>query len=118
MYYQIHDLIGKTFTEVREANDGVQFIGENGSYSLHHQQSCCESVYLEDVCGDLSDLEGTPILDAAEVSNGDEPPLNKYDESYTWTFYRLSTIKGTVTLRFYGSSNGYYSESVDLYGLN
>ena len=74
-----------------------------------------------DIVGDLKDLIGSPILLAEEVSfEHDDPPdapLDKIDkeyrDSFSWTFYKLSTLNGSVTIRWYGESNGYYSESVD-----
>lgn len=119
------DLVGKTFVKVehrantgRYENEAIVFHMEDGSnYVLTHEQDCCESVYLEDMEGELSYLENTPILYAEEV-DGVTPAIEDGDyvpESFTWTFYKISTIKGTVDLRWYGESNGYYSESVDLY---
>ena len=67
---------------------------------------------IEDVEGQLEDLEGVPLLLAEEYSE-DRGPLGEYDDSYTWTFYKFATRKGYVTVRWYGTSNGYYSESVD-----
>jgi hypothetical protein len=107
------DLIGKTFVEVKNDNyDELVFKLKDGSgYKFYHSQDCCESVSIEDIIGDLSDLCGSPIIEAEEISS--EPPRQEYNhESCTWTFYRFSTVKGTVTVRWLGISNGYYSESV------
>lgn len=109
---ELSDIIGKTMTSVVNNDDEIIFSANDGSiYKMHHLQDCCESVYVEDVAGDLSDLVGSPILQAEEVSSGDEP-APAHADSYTWTFYKLATIKGSVTIRWLGESNGYYSESV------
>ena len=118
--YHISELIGKTITQISGLNEDsqkVRFITDHGDFLMYHRQDCCESVTVEDVCGDVSDLISTPILMAEERTNSGTDPLPVYgdDYSFTWTFYELRTIKGSVTIRWYGSSNGYYSESVGFY---
>jgi hypothetical protein len=107
-------MIGKVMTSVvaDRGNDVMTFTSECGkTFRFLHHQDCCESVVIEDVCGDVDDLVGSPILQAEEVSNADAPVLEGY-ESYTWTFYKYATAKGSVTVRWLGSSNGYYGEGV------
>lgn len=116
---KFEELKGKTITKIegmKKDSIYIEFFCSDGTkYVMEHIQDCCESVYVEDVCGDAEDLLNSPILLAEEVQNADGPALNKYDESWTWTFYKIATIKGTVTLRWYGASNGYYSEEVDFH---
>ncbi len=104
-------LVGKTLAEVRRSGDEELFFTtqEGETFKMYHSQDCCESVYIEDIEGDLDSLVGNHIL-VAEVASKDDPEAS---ESGTWTFYKLATIKGHVDIRWYGSSNGYYSESVD-----
>lgn len=113
----IGDLIGKTLASVtQEGNDEIVFVASSGErWKMFHQQDCCESVSIEDVNGDLQDLVGSPIIMAEEIDNYDPAPRG--EDSFTWTFYKLATAKGYVTIRWYGSSNGYYSESVDFLKL-
>ena len=112
----IEEMVGKTFSSVRVIDDDkLVFENGDGRFVFFHQQDCCENVRIEDVCGDLQDLEGEPLLEAEEASNGELVDFDYgYNESYTWTFYKFRTKKGGVTVRWLGTSNGYYSESVNL----
>ena len=116
-----NELLGKVISEIHADNDSIDFRCEDGTYyRMFHYQDCCESVSIEDINGDLEDLIGSPILQAEEETSNENPEdyvKEDYQESFTWTFYKLATIKGYVTIRWYGSSNGYYSESVDLYKI-
>ncbi len=116
MNAKLEDLIGNTMVNVERYNEEIIFTTDKGrKYKLYHDQDCCENVGIEDINGELSDLIGDPILMAEEVTNENEPclPDNVSSESYTWTFYKFATIKGYITIRWLGTSNGYYSERVD-----
>lgn len=106
----------KSITGASEGSEEILIETECGkTFKMHHEQDCCENVSIDSVVGDISDLIGVPIL-LAEESEGELPPKNEFgytDESCTWTFYKLGTVKGYVDIRWYGSSNGYYSEHVD-----
>lgn len=111
--FEMKDMVGKTFSSVKKLdNDQIEFSLENGDrYIFHHRQDCCESVEIRDIVGDLSDLEGSPILEAEESTKSGD--LADGWGSETWTFYKFGTIKGHVNINWYGESNGYYSEQVD-----
>lgn len=117
---RFEDLLGKTITNIEgleEGNENVLFECSDGTrYEMYHEQDCCETVWIEDVCGDANCLLNTPITMAEDISNlCEDRPLGdpKWVDSYTWTWYKLATVKGYVTIRWYGTSNGYYSEGVD-----
>lgn len=112
------DLKGKVLVDVKASDDNITFVTLEGeSFDMYHDQDCCEHVRIESVVGDWKDLLGHPLLMAEDASNRDNPTDYEQEsaESYTWTFYKLATIKGYVDIRWLGESNGYYSESVSFY---
>lgn len=116
MNVNFEDLVGKTLLNIRNLNN-TQLIfttDQYEQYKMYHDQDCCEDVRVEDVCGNLDDLVGSPILQAEVSAHSKDTD----DGSETWTFYKLATIKGSVTIRWLGESNGYYSESVDFEKLS
>lgn len=120
-------MVGKTIIETTPVEKGVEHFGfrmdDGAVYVFYHDQDCCESVEVEDVCGEISDLIGSSLLQAEEVTSTDARPKDpftgeqcdlEYEDSQTWTFYKFATIKGSVTIRWLGQSNGCYSEGVTL----
>ena len=110
-------LLGKTINKIDQQEDEIRFVLSDGEQlALLHLQDCCERVTVEDIIGDMEDLIGSPITMAEVVESEANPEsvVKYYQDSFTWTFYKLATVKGYVTIRWYGESNGYYSESVDL----
>jgi hypothetical protein len=126
---QFSDMLGQVMVSVETVRaigmDGkeyhleMNFVDENGTqYRFYHEQDCCEGVWIQDICGDLSDLVGSPLLQAEEVSsdvdeNELEVELSDPDNGSNWTFYKFGTEKGSVTVRWLGEGNGNYSLDVD-----
>jgi hypothetical protein len=120
----VSELLGLTLIRIeRDLNDEVITFcaidtrdgGKSRRFKMWYEPDCCASCSVEDIAGDFDDLIGTPVLMAEEVSSKapPEPRVGEdfyRDDSETWTFYKMATIKGGVTIRWYGASNGYYSE--------
>lgn len=80
-----------------------------------HSQDCCEFVVIEDIVGDLPDLEGSPLVEAEVASH--TPPEDECtrDDAEEWTYFKFGTTKGCVSVRWCGASNGYYSMNVGVF---
>lgn len=110
-FKKIKEMIGETFTSVEYdvSEDNILLKNERFTVRHFHAQECCEDVSIEDINGDLNDLTNAPITMAEFVVNEDE----NLDQTYT--FYKFATIKGYVNIRWFGTSNGYYSEKADVF---
>lgn len=110
-------LEGLTITKIdglKEYSEEVIFhTKEKRTFKLFHNYDCCENVLLADICGTTA-LTGK-VLSATMKNNigkqNVKTDLSAFDDcSTTWTFYDIQTNKGFLTLRWFGNSNGCYSE--------
>lgn len=109
-------LVGLTLRHVvktqLDGDDALLLLGNDGTgFVMHHKQNCCENVWLED----CEDLEGwylqAEILEA-EVVCGEISSDSVCEEGYT--VYKIRTDKGYHTITWRGTSNGYYSTTVEI----
>ena len=102
----------KEVTGLKVGEDSIRIVFDKGFLDMYHSQDCCETVEIEDINGD-TDLVGASFYEIIE-KQCDKEPLYECEDSFTWTFYTIKTSKGYLDIRWYGASNGYYSEEVDL----
>lgn len=119
-YDDVAVLVGKTPKAITFPADDQMIIeldtGER--YSIEHYHNCCESVCIHEVFGN-NDLIGFPLESVTE-DHPDFPVPNKdeYDICWEWTVYTFKNAKGTLVVKWYGSSNGCYPTSPEFTKLN
>ena len=118
-------LYGCKFVKARQELGlcGVELIDAEGKTRLlvcEHEQDCCESVGLEKIEGEWPE-PGYTLVHIAHDTDHEAPKGAYAGDSYTNTTYTFQFKKSArskkvheVKLKFVGSSNGYYSENVDL----
>lgn len=109
----LHNFLGKIPTSITggKDDDEIRFKFSDGSSAkMHHEQDCCERVYIESITGELQDLIGYELLVAEERKEHHDTTF----DSSTWTFYTFRNIKASVDIRWIGESSGYYSEAVNI----
>jgi hypothetical protein len=105
-------LAGLTLEEINNSGDKITLKASGRTFLMWHEQDCCEDVSVESIKGNVERAISEKIIDATENSNSTEPKMGDWDESWTWTYYTIRTQSETIVIRWYGRSNGYYSERV------
>jgi hypothetical protein len=119
-YYrkQLDNMVGRVVKYIDIDKEEMKITCEDNSvFTFYHEQDCCENVYIADTVGDPMSLKGWKLLsvdmDAENESDGWDG--FRFDQiSRTVTMVKFVTDENTVSVRWIGESNGYYSESVDL----
>lgn len=118
---EIGILAGLTLEKIEESKgrDEIYIHASGRKFLMKHDQDCCESVTIDSIKGDVNRAIGETVLDATESTNNDpkqeDTEVDGYNDSCTWTYYTIRTQSETIVIRWYGTSNGYYSERVDFY---
>lgn len=101
-------LVGQAFDEVvlcEDTDDPLFIRGGKAIYTMLHEQKCCESVYLNEVIGDLAVLSGEPIV-SCEQSWSCHELIDATDDWLDWCFYKVNTAAGSVVFWWIASGDG------------
>ena len=99
--------MGKSITKATcDRSDVVLTFDDGTSVQFYSVQDCCNEMYIEDGAEDVPSLVGE-VVTICEAVEGDWPEDVEVDaqECSDWTFVKINH----VTLRWFGTSNGYYA---------
>jgi len=100
----------KSITGLEPNSKEVRITFEDGSgIKQYHINDCCEVAEVSQVDATPSKFIGAIAHDFVTKTSGGETS----EGHETWTFYTLKTSKGYLDWRWYGESNGYYSEEIE-----
>lgn len=111
-----NELVGEVLTHIDENADNGEILltTESGrQFKIYHYQDCCESVYIEGTDGDWNQLLNKKLI-AVDCDYEDGGDKEAYDSSSTRTIFTFKVNDATVINKWFGSSNGYYSETASL----
>lgn len=95
-------------------NDVLYLCTRQAIFAIRHEQDCCEDVWFVDGEEDISDMVGDYLVKIRIDVSPQDRDSNRIDECSTWTFVTIQTLRNSYSFRWYGESNGYYSETVQL----
>jgi hypothetical protein len=112
---ETHVLIGKTIKEVQVADDqgAIRFVLDDGNEIVARADGdCCSHSWIEDVINHEA-IIGSPVLlaqdiDMPESYNPGATKHGHYEEEMAFYGFEIKTAKGTCTIEYRNSSNGYY----------
>lgn len=106
-------LVGEVLThvDVDETAGEILLTTKSGrQFMLHHEQDCCESVTIKSTEGDWKKLLHKKLKEVKWEEEGDSTDYG----TCTRTDITFIVNRHTVVSKWFGESNGYYSESVHL----
>jgi hypothetical protein len=116
----VERLVGETLVAIDQDDKSSEILLTTASgrqFRIVHHDDCCESVHIEGTDGEWSSLIGKVIESASHEEESADGTLDEYGYSYesaTKTTITFKVNDATVVSRWFGSSNGYYSESVNV----
>lgn len=115
----IIEMVGETIVKVVNINDDHLYLYlENGDYYMFFHKDdddCHGDVRIKSIQGSLRNILNSPLTVAkTSYSCGytDDNDVDNFlpdwkQETYTWTFYKFATDKGSITVRWFGTSSDY-----------